>query len=321
MTDNLVITNYDNFKDLSYFIGQHRKALEILNEVKKFYLSFLKSKLISNYEIDRYPGKLIIERYYDKNDYKHVYDDKNPNYNKYVKDARLQDKEGYWFTVKTVKEDKEKWRTYKIKRCDIVYDIERPYYVCAINIINNSYYSSYEFDLRDLKEHGYYKCGKKYIRPVNLEEYIATLENKINRLKEQEKEYRRLQSLINESYYKSQDIFKKELSKYFQKYCDKIYYAIDPKTQNLIQFSTEDELEKYNFTMSDDDKYLIVYKLKDTGGTRKDRWMTFEYKGIDHDEFWFDVTNGNFVEHRNYFEKTFETEMDVSNGWHPYDDD
>ena len=31
MTD-LVITNYDNFKDLSYFVNQHEKALGIMNE-------------------------------------------------------------------------------------------------------------------------------------------------------------------------------------------------------------------------------------------------------------------------------------------------
>ncbi len=44
MTDNLVITNYDNFKDLSYFIGQHHKAEEMMKEVTDFYISFLKSK-------------------------------------------------------------------------------------------------------------------------------------------------------------------------------------------------------------------------------------------------------------------------------------
>ena len=62
MTD-LVITNYDNFKDLSYFISQHKKASEIMEEVNNFYLSFLKSKLVYNYDIDKFQGKVIVERY------------------------------------------------------------------------------------------------------------------------------------------------------------------------------------------------------------------------------------------------------------------
>ena len=320
MTD-LVITNYDNFKDLSYFIGEHQKALNILDEVQKFYLSFLKSKLISNHDLDRYPGKLIIQKFHSKEDYIHVYDDHNPQYNDYVKDAHLQDKHCYWFTIKTIKEDKEKWRTYKLKRCDILYDIERPYYVCAIDITSAPYYSSYVCDLNELKDHGYYKCGKKYIRPTNVEEYIKKLEDKINRIKEQEKEHKLLSSLINADCYKSQDTFKKELSKYFQKYCDKCYYAINPVNQRLIQFGGEDDLNKFSFKISDDKRYLIVYTAKSTGGTRTDRWKTFEYKGVDYNEFWFDVTTGNFVENRKYFDKNWEVEMDVHNGWHPYDDD
>lgn len=59
MKNGLVVTNYNNFKDLSYFIGQHKQALRMIEEVDNFYLSFLKSKLIHSYEISRWPGNLI----------------------------------------------------------------------------------------------------------------------------------------------------------------------------------------------------------------------------------------------------------------------
>lgn len=44
---NLVKTDYDNMRNLKFFINQHKKALEMIDEVNNFYKSFIKSKLVS----------------------------------------------------------------------------------------------------------------------------------------------------------------------------------------------------------------------------------------------------------------------------------
>lgn len=43
---DLVKTDYDNFKNLSFFINQYKKAQEMIKEVGEFYQSFLLSKLV-----------------------------------------------------------------------------------------------------------------------------------------------------------------------------------------------------------------------------------------------------------------------------------
>lgn len=49
-------TDYDNFKNLTFFVSEHRKANEIMNDVNAFYRSFLESKLIRLSEFDKYPN-------------------------------------------------------------------------------------------------------------------------------------------------------------------------------------------------------------------------------------------------------------------------
>lgn len=44
----LVKTDYDNMRNLKFFINQHKKALEMIDEVNSFYNSFIKSKLITS---------------------------------------------------------------------------------------------------------------------------------------------------------------------------------------------------------------------------------------------------------------------------------
>lgn len=332
MTDNLVITNYDNFKDLSYFVNQHEKALGIMNKVTEFYLSFLKSKLICNYEIEHFPGKVILEKFHGIND-KGVCWEYDKEYPLIENGARLQNNEGYWYTVSNVKISTDKWYSEKtkIKHYNIKYDVKRPYYELAFDISFYNY-SFYDSELKDLKE--LYERGKKYFpgekevyaqdrngKSYNVGQKIKEVEEKINLNKQHEHDYKEIDNLINADNYKNQTLVKLKLANYFHKYYDKCFYSLNPKNGLFKLFATENELSEYKFKISDDKKYLIVYQETSDSGTRTDRWKTFEYKGIRHDEHWFEVATGNFYEHKNYFVKNWEVEMNVSNGWHPYDDD
>lgn len=58
-TSLLRATNYDNFKDLSYFVSEHERAKKMMEEIDKFYVSFLKSKLICASKFDSWPGKMF----------------------------------------------------------------------------------------------------------------------------------------------------------------------------------------------------------------------------------------------------------------------
>lgn len=319
MTD-LVITNYDNFKDLSYFIGQHKKASEIMKEVNDFYISFLKSKLVYNYDIDKFQGKVIIEKFKDKVE-SHFISNTNPDYDKYVKGAYLQDESGYWFTItKVEKEHRDKWannKDRKEKRYHVKYDIDRPYYQ-SLYYFYNVYSSDYNI------EDKIRKCNKR-IESGYFNESTKEELNKLLQLRSEHEEryklYQELESLINAENYNSQSNFKSKLANYIRKYEQPSYYIINPETGNFKDFGNEETLHKYLFKISDDNRYLIVYTEKYDGGTRTDRWKTFEYKGRRYHEFWFDVNNGNFVKEEKYFITDWEVELDVHNGWHPYDDD
>lgn len=332
MTD-LVITNYDNFKDLSYFVNQHEKALGIMSEVTEFYLSFLKSKLICNYEIEHFPGKVILEKFRGLND-KDYCRDYEKEYPLIVDGARLQNKEGYWYTVSNVKETKEKWSskpTY-IKHYNIKYDVKRPYYELAFDIYfyNSSWTESELEKQKELYERSkqyfpgkdtVYAMSKTSDKPYDVGKKIKELEEKIALDNQHEIDYKEINGLVNADNYKNQTLIKSKLADYFHKYHDKCFYTLDPKNGLFKLFASEKELTEYQFKISDDKKYLIVYQETFDGGTRTDRWKTFEYKGVRHDEHWFEVATGNFYEHKNYFVKDWETEMNVHNGWHPYDDD
>ena len=66
--NELTITNYDNFKDLSFFVDEHEKAMKILENVNNFYLSFLKSNLLYCRDIDKYPGNILKQSFIDNID-------------------------------------------------------------------------------------------------------------------------------------------------------------------------------------------------------------------------------------------------------------
>ena len=319
MTD-LVITNYDNFKDLSYFIGQHKKASEIMEEVNNFYLSFLKSKLVYNYDIDKFQGKVIVERFKDKKEH-HLIANNNPEYDNYVKGAYFQDKDGYWFTVtKVEKEHKCQWscdKNRKEKFYDVEYDVDRPYYISLYNLkyvstVNSSVEKEIS-ECNDRIKRGYFNS--------KTEEKLKNLLKQRSEHEERYKLYKELDYLPNEENYKSQSNYKSKLAYYIRKYENPGYYIINPRTGNFEYFGNDETLNEYLFKISPDNKYLIVYTETYDGGTRTDRWKTFEYKGRRYNEFWFDVNTGNFVENKDYLIKDWEVELDVHNGWHPFDDD
>lgn len=65
---DLVKTDYDNFKNLAFFINQYKKAQEMIREVEDFYQSFLQSKLLSAEEVlkDEFVNFINLEKIYEK---------------------------------------------------------------------------------------------------------------------------------------------------------------------------------------------------------------------------------------------------------------
>lgn len=63
---DLVKTDYDNFKNLAFFINQYKKAQEMIKEVEDFYQSFLQSKLLPTEEIlkDEFVNFINLEKKY-----------------------------------------------------------------------------------------------------------------------------------------------------------------------------------------------------------------------------------------------------------------
>ena len=51
MSKNLVVTNYDNFKNADFFIEQYFKAQEMIKEVDDFFASFVSSKLFTSSQL------------------------------------------------------------------------------------------------------------------------------------------------------------------------------------------------------------------------------------------------------------------------------
>lgn len=64
---DLVKTDYDNFKNLAFFINQYKKAQEMIKEVENFYQSFLQSKLLSAEEVlkDEFTNFINLEKNYE----------------------------------------------------------------------------------------------------------------------------------------------------------------------------------------------------------------------------------------------------------------
>lgn len=282
MKKNLVITNYDNFKDLSYFIGQHKIALGMLDEIEKFYLAFLKSKLIYSLDISKFPGKIIKQTKVYKNTI-HLdskYDEKIFNTVKpgdTFTDFKQGNNKPYKpFTVIKVGKTQNCWNQYKTRTITIRYNDDDPK-IEYHNLLSAVFCSTHTH-------------SDKFLWP-------------------------------KEEDYNNQSGVKKELENEWKKEKSKFYIITGPNGE-FFYFCSESELPEYKFTLSDDSSKLIVYKDTYSGGTETDRWKTFSYEGYTRTSFSFDVNTGNFLKKDEDFIYTRRTEMkDMHNGWHPYDDD
>jgi len=319
MQQNLVIINYDNFKDLSYFIGQHNKALEMIKEVENFYLSFLKSKLIYSYDIDKYPG-FIVNKVYSYNSKKDDFRLTHKGFmcchdwldwDEAIEGAHIKDPDGFWFVIKKIKIKKNPKHIHDIygpeeKEVWIEYDEPKYHYGLMVDIHYMS--KSYNYTQKVSR----YDHNETKITNQELYDKEEALE------KESWKLTRELETL---DFYNNQKLAKKQVCEFLKKINREVYYIVDPKTGKFKEFATEEELKDFSFKISDDNKRLIVYTEDYSSGTRTDRWKTFEYKGRVFDEYHFDVNTGNFIENKHYMVKDHEVELNVHNGWHPYDDD
>lgn len=319
MQQNLVITNYDNFKDLSYFISQHNKALEMIKEVENFYLSFLKSKLIYSYDIDKYPGFIVNKVYsynFKKDDFRLTHKGFMCCHNwldwdEAIEGAHIKDPDGFWFVIKKIKIKKNPKHIHDIygpeeKEVWIEYDEPKYHYGLMVDIHYMS--KSYNYTQKVSR----YDHNETKITNQELYDKEEALE------KESWKLTKELETL---DFYNNQQLAKKQVCEFLKKINREVYYIIDPETGKFKEFATEEELKDFSFKISDDNKRLIVYTENYSSGTRTDRWKTFEYKGRVFDEYHFDVNTGNFIENKHYMVKDHEVELNVHNGWHPYDDD
>ena len=291
INNNLDIRNYDNFKDLSYFIGQYNKALEMMKEVEDFYLSFLKSKLVHSYELDTYPGKIVLKLFKDYIDKKPTvnikhfdYHFKCDSYDDIQAGKQFQDHDGFWFEVIKCKEKKNTGWTKEydgpVKKELVIKYLEKPYYyTCALDPIF------------------YFKDRTKGVEDIN----------------------KVINSCKNVDAYDAQEPIKKQLAELYRKFEKDIWFLPSPNNGELKVFAKESELKNFQFMIKD--KYLVVYTKHHTGGTRTDRWKTFEYEGWNWHKFYFEISTGNFFKEEEYLEKTYEHQLNVHNGWHPYDDD
>lgn len=63
-------SDYNNYSNLSYFISQYKRAVEIINECETFYSNFLRSKLLSVEQIKNTPGINFLNMEFSFGEYK-----------------------------------------------------------------------------------------------------------------------------------------------------------------------------------------------------------------------------------------------------------
>ena len=325
---NLEIKNYDNFKDLSYFIGQHKKALGMMDEVKSFYLSFLKSKLINPNEMSKWSGKLIHKQTLTQLPmYLTQYRDINrvtipiKELKSLVKEDKVDTLVGREVTVvlandnrfidKTArgtiveaKQDK-RWGTdiHIEGKIDLAVPIDT--YHCLI--IDHS--GPHNFITAPSDEY-VYNALTRIVGKIN---WFKDTTEKFKTIYEDKCLQEKLKKVVEEEA-KRNDIDD--------------WYIEDPETRDLLFFSHGDDLDNYKFEIGKnptDDKdhkdYLLVTKSWSTSGNETDRWKTF-YREYSHTYgVMFNTLNGNFAGLIDQKKCVVDRKLDVHNGWHPFDDD
>lgn len=114
MSEKLVKTNYDNFKDCKFLMQQYKKAQEMQNEVNGFINSFIMSKLLTAKDLEHISPN-IIDHYHWINSFifpDYEYDYLLLNILKDNKDAKHDEKELEEKTGKSVSEVKKEVKEY-----------------------------------------------------------------------------------------------------------------------------------------------------------------------------------------------------------------
>jgi len=359
MKEGLVVTNYNNFKDLSYFIGQHKQALRMMEEVNNFYLSFLKSKLIHSYEISRWPGNLISCKAVDEVE---IY------LSKYTGDRKLVKR-----INEIIKEKAEELEFDKIEHVSeeneackkILKAIEDEFIGKELQFTLPEYdgfptlsrakgtvkkvigkydnvIDTYHVELSSLRllmkldkpVKSYdtnFRTSVRWECEWNSRDFYDTIRS-FETSKNKDRKYR-----IEQTYKKicdisgGQQLFKDRLEKSFRD--NQLDFWFVEKDHKVFPFSAEEDLKSFKFEIAknplikiqkgfkDTNEYLVVSTTSQSSGNTTDRWKTF-YEEKEHlKALLFDVSTGNLSEAIDTSYVTCKRELDVHNGWHPYDDD
>ena len=296
--NELTITNYDNFKDLSFFVDEHEKAIKILENVNNFYLSFLKSKLLYCRDFDKYPGNLIKCNYrkeiflsfypykdpstlkYNEHDYKLIRSDKHcyvgiynllnaalhnnklDNINEHVT-IRLGDSFNYCkkeLTGTIVSSRYEVWEGFKsLTRYYFTFVLDEPIPVYELKIGYNHPYNT-----RSIA----YNYINKLKSESNLceQQILEQLYNDINLQTKFKQEISKQMIKGHHDYWLYYNQYKNEFiefdtNKNLEKYQFKIVHNIQPDKIIANNWKFDDTLDITKFDQSQLHKYLIVYKI------------------------------------------------------------
>lgn len=359
MGKNLRVTDYSNFKDLSYFVDQHKKALGMMEEVQNFYLSFLKSKLIHSYEITSWPGKLItrkklsnlniyLSKYSEKShgkdsgdlyrEIKKTYD--NIVYYKYYK-ASVKSNGSTKAGLDLRRERAKKAIEKKIVGREIAFKINEHDYnilpqtvvgkIIEVKELEGDYWDNYKLDhaflTLELNEpiYSYESNEHLYSSRGHISDASCCFSEAVLKIAK-DKSYTGVEA-YKEIYDMpdGQEMLKKAFEDILKEKKQDCWMS--ESSEGLILIDNDKNLSSYIFEIGNmpnsksKKEVLIVSKTYTTSGNSTDRWKTF-FEKIEHkDGMCFDISNGNFLKNF-HTDKTIERrQLDVRNGWHPYDDD
>ena len=348
---SLRVTNYNNFKDLSYFISQHKKALGMIDEVQNFYLSFLKSKLVHSYEISKWPGKLIHtrdvtrERIYlsefSKGKGKKLFNELKKEFDNFIFSKTNKS---------TYPSNKEKHDACEILRDKflgktIILQLpDKSYYATLYPI--EATISKIEDDDVDIDSWDgglgrihptieFSKSVKAYEMSIDLNNngaWIASMRKFYEDFWTSHKcrgaaAYKNLCNLPN-----GDVLLKEELERQFKSSSyDAWFIEQDGK---LKEFVREEDIDGFAFEIGehplnairseenkDPSEYFVALKKWKTSGNATDRWKTFYREETHVKALLFDISSGNLAEAIDTSYVSYQRQLDVHNGWHPELDD
>lgn len=348
---SLRVTNYNNFKDLSYFISQHKKALGMMDEVQNFYLSFLKSKLVHSYEISKWPGKLIRTRdvireriyvsKYSENKEKKLFDAFKKEFNNFIFSKTNKNT----YPSAEEKHDACEILRDKFLRKTIILQLpDRSYYATKYPI--EATISEIKDDDVDLDSWdgglGWTHFTIEYAKPVKAYERTIQLNNDDAWRASIRKFYEDFQvsyKCRDAATYKSlcnlpngDEMLKEELERQFKASSYDTWFI--EQDSKLIEFVKEEDIDGFTFEIGehplnvirseehkDQNEYLVALKKWKTSGNTTDRWKTFYRENTHVKALLFDISSGNLAEAIDTSYISYQRQLDVHNGWHPELDD